>query len=106
MVWWATVWELATEELPTSVESSFKDFQDTRDTTQDDRQRKQPDKTLDNIVPIFIYLLINMNTLRQNFTPIQNLAAKIIMRAKELVNERRGALDGKMLLGRLSTHNI
>merc|ERR1719500_859734 len=55
MVWWATVWELPTEELPTSVKSSFKD---TRDTTQDDRQRKQPDKTLDNIVPIFIYLLI------------------------------------------------
>merc|ERR550519_762320 len=45
MVWWATVSELPTEELPTSVEPSFKDFQDTRDTTQDGRQRKQQDKT-------------------------------------------------------------
>merc|ERR1719222_1281593 len=62
MVWWATVSELPTEELPTSAKQSFTDFQDTRDTTQDDRQRKQTDKILDNIFPIFIYLLINMNT--------------------------------------------
>merc|ERR1712055_109065 len=38
MVWWATVSELPTEELPTSAKPFVKDFQDTRDTTQDDRQ--------------------------------------------------------------------
>merc|ERR1711970_730021 len=62
MVWWATVSESPTEELPTSVEQRFEDFQDTRDTTEDDKQQKHTDKTLDNIHPIFIYLLINMNT--------------------------------------------
>merc|ERR1711971_745938 len=41
MVWWATVSELPTEELPTLVEPLVEDFQDRRDTTQDDRQRKQ-----------------------------------------------------------------
>merc|ERR1712181_44595 len=65
MVWWATVSELPTEELPTLVEPSVEDFQDRRDTTQDDRQRKHTDKTLGNIHPIFIYLLINMNTLKK-----------------------------------------
>merc|ERR1719430_929388 len=62
MVWWATVSELPTEELPTLAKPFVKDFQDTRDTTQDDRQRRHTDKILDNIFPIFIYLLINMNT--------------------------------------------
>merc|ERR1711935_51996 len=63
MVWWATVSELPTEDFPTSAKPSFKDFQETRDTTQDDRQQKHTDKILDNIFSIFIYLLINMNTL-------------------------------------------
>merc|ERR1719222_1224509 len=40
MVWWATVSELPTEELPTSAKPSFKDFQDTRYTTQDDKTMK------------------------------------------------------------------
>merc|ERR1712212_1146566 len=62
MVWWATVSELPTEELPTSAKPFVNDFQDTRDTTQDDRQRRHTDMILDNIFPIFIYLLINMNT--------------------------------------------
>merc|ERR1711970_878286 len=66
MVWWATVSELPTEELPTSAKPFVKDFQDTRDTTQDDRQRRHTDKILDNIFPIFIYLLINMNTSRKS----------------------------------------
>merc|ERR1711874_547174 len=57
MVWWATV-----SELPTSAKPFVNDFQDTRDTTQDDRQRRHTDMILDNIFPIFIYLLINMNT--------------------------------------------
>merc|ERR1719308_823006 len=57
---------LPTAELPTSVKAYFKDFQDTRDTIQDDRRRKQTDKILDNIFTIFIYLLINMNTSRQS----------------------------------------
>merc|ERR1719430_515883 len=65
MVWWATVSELPTEELPTLAKPFVKDFQDTRDTTQDDRQRRHTDKILDNIFPIFIYLLINMNTSRK-----------------------------------------
>merc|ERR1739842_190626 len=64
MVWWATVSELPMEDVPTSANPSVKDFQDTRDTIQDDRQRKHTDKILDNISAIFIYLLIiNMNTL-------------------------------------------
>merc|ERR1739842_254084 len=64
MVWWATVSELPMEDVPTSANPSGKDFQDTRDTIQDDRQRKHTDKILDNISAIFIYLLIiNMNTL-------------------------------------------
>merc|ERR1712192_274050 len=45
MVWWATVSESPTEELPTLVEPSV-----------EDRQRKHTDKTLGNIHPIFIYL--------------------------------------------------
>merc|ERR1719308_488986 len=61
VVWWATVSESPTEELPTSAKASFKDFQDTRDTIQEDRRRKQTDKILDNIFTIFIYLLIDMN---------------------------------------------
>merc|ERR1712128_31408 len=60
MVWWATVSEFPTEDFPTSAKPSFKDFQETRDTTQVDRQRKHTDKILDNIFSIFIYLLINM----------------------------------------------
>merc|ERR1719222_1059430 len=35
MVWWATV-----SELPTEAKPSFKDFQDTRYTTQDDKTMK------------------------------------------------------------------
>merc|ERR550517_1395104 len=59
MVWWATV-----SDVPTSANPSVKDFQDTRDTTQDDRRQKHTDKILDNIFAIFIYLpIINMNTL-------------------------------------------
>ena len=93
MVWWATVSELPTEELPTSAKPFVKDFQDTRDTTQDDRQRRHTDKILDNIFPIFIYLLINMNTSRQSLHTVQNNtgpAAKILMRAKDMANEKRG----------------
>merc|ERR1711970_515441 len=56
---------LPMEELPTSAKPFVNDFQDTRDTTQDDRQRRHTDKILDNIFPIFIYLLINMNTSRK-----------------------------------------
>merc|ERR550517_1838724 len=54
-----------TEELPTSAEPQLEDLQDTRDATQDDRQREHTNKTLDNIHPIFIYLIINMNTCHQ-----------------------------------------
>merc|ERR1719186_881447 len=68
MVWWATVSELPMEDVPTSANPSVKDFQDTRDTTQDDRQRKNTDKILDNIFAIFMYLLIiNMNTLKKKY---------------------------------------
>merc|ERR1719397_1253623 len=34
MVWWATVSESPTEELPTSAEPRFEDLQDTRNATQ------------------------------------------------------------------------
>merc|ERR1711913_149610 len=56
---------LSDMELPTSAKPFVNDFQDTRDTTPDDRQRRHTDKILDNIFPISIYLLINMNTSRQ-----------------------------------------
>merc|ERR1719228_1547123 len=57
MVWWATVSELPMEDVPTSANPSVKDFQDTRDTSEDDRRRKHTDKIFDNILAIFIYLL-------------------------------------------------